>query len=175
MHPVLAALKGGDRRSIVKSNDVVARVLNDPTLFDVLVSGMLLRDPLLRMRCADAAEKITAIHPEYLVPYKSLLLKSLSKIEQQEMQWHVAPMLVRLPLSAREQKAVVDILLAQMNSRSSIVKTLAMQALFDLAMRYPALQPLALRHIRELTVIGTPAMKARGKKLLAKRTHARLA
>jgi hypothetical protein len=172
MHPILASLSGGDRRSIARSNEVVTRVLNHPALFDVLVSGMLLDDPLLRMRCADAAEKITAIHPEYLVPYKSVLLKTLSKIEQQEMQWHVAPMLVRLPLSAREQKVVADILFAQMGSRSSIVKTLAMQALFDLAMRNPALQPLALRHIRELAVIGTPAMKARGKKLLARLTRA---
>jgi len=171
MHPILKSLKGGNRRSIGKSNDVVTRVLNDPALLDVVVSGMLLEDPLLRMRCADAAEKITAIHPAYLAPYKSVLLNTLSKCEQQEMQWHVAPMLARLPLSAREQKAVVNILIAQTNSRSSIVKTLAMQALFDLGMRNAALQPLALRHIRRLTDIGTPAMKARGRKLLMKRAR----
>lgn len=165
---MLAILKGGDRRSIGKSNDVMKRVLREPALFDVLISGLLLHDPLIRMRCADAAEKVTAIHPEYLAAYKPVLLNTLSKVEQQEVQWHLAPMLVRLQLSGAEQKIVVDILLAQMNSRSSIVKTFAMQALFDLAARYPELQPLAVRHIRELTVIGTAAMKARGRKLLAK-------
>jgi hypothetical protein len=168
LHPLLESLQGGDRRSIGKSNDVVKRLLHDPALFDVLISGMLLHDPLIRMRCADAAEKVTAIHPEYLVAYKPLLLNTLAKVEQPEVQWHVAPMLARLPLSAAEQKAVIDILLAQMNSRSSIVKTFATQALFDLAKRYPRLQPLALRHIQELTVSGTPAMKARGRKLLTR-------
>lgn len=168
LHPILETLKDGDRRSIGKSNDVVKRVLRDPALFDVLISGMLLDDPLIRMRCADAAEKVTAIHPEYLAAYKPVLLNTLSKVEQQEVRWHIAPMLARLPLSAAQQKTVAAILLAQMNSRSSIVKTFAMQALFDLAARYPRLKPLALRHIRELTVSGTPAMKARGRKLLAK-------
>jgi hypothetical protein len=71
-------------------------------LIDVLVAGMLLHDPLIRMRCADAAEKITAIHPEYLAPHKALLLQTLSKVEQPQVRWHVAPMLARLPLSATE-------------------------------------------------------------------------
>jgi hypothetical protein len=161
-------LEGGDRRAIGKSNAVVARVLKEPRLFEVLFSGMLLDDPLIRMRCADAAEKITAIHPEYLVPYKPVLLKTLSKVEQQEVRWHVAPMLARLPLSMTQQRAVIDILIGYMNDRSSIVKTLAMQALFDLAVRNERLRPLVHRHIQELTAIGTPGMKARGKKLLTK-------
>jgi hypothetical protein len=40
-----------------------------------------------------------------------------------------------------------------------------MQALFDLAERYETLRPIALVHITELIAIGTPAMKARGRKL----------
>lgn len=68
---------------------------------------MRLDDSLIRMRCADAAEKVTAIHPEYLIPYKKLLLETLSGIEQPEVRWHVAPMLARLPLSEAEQGAAV--------------------------------------------------------------------
>lgn len=48
------------------------------------------------------------------------------------------------------------------------MKTFAMQALADLARRDPKLLPAVTLHLRELTVIGTPAMKARGKKLLAR-------
>lgn len=167
MHHLLKMLEGGDRRSIGRSNEVVACVLQEPTLFDVVFSGMLLNDPLIRMRCADAAEKVTTIHPEYLTPYKGMLMKTLAKIEQPEVRWHVAPMLARLPLSDDEQMAVVAILTGYMNDRSSIVKTLAMQAIADLAIRNESLRPLALQHIKELAVIGTPVMKARGKKLLA--------
>jgi hypothetical protein len=167
MPPSLEMLKGGDRRSIGRSNEVVTRVLNEPELFDTLFSGMLTDDPLIRMRSADAAEKVTAIHPEYLIPHKGVLLEILSKAEQAEVRWHAAPMLVRVPLSEEEQAAVVDILTSYMNDRSSIVKALAMQSLGDLAERYVALRPVVLLHIKEQVVIGTPAMKARSKKLLA--------
>lgn len=75
MHPALAMLQGGDRRSTGKSNEVVSMVLKEPKLFDALFSGMLMDDPVIRMRSADAAEKVTAVHPEYLAPYKKALLK----------------------------------------------------------------------------------------------------
>jgi hypothetical protein len=164
--PILKMLEGGDRRSIGRSNEVVARILKEPALFDAAFSGMLLDDPLIRTRCADVAEKVTAIHPEYLFPYKEMLLETLAMIEQSEIRWHVSPMLVRLQLSEAEQIAVADLLIGYLNDRSSIVKTFAMQALADLAMRNESLRPLAFQHIKELSVIGTPAMKARGKKLL---------
>ncbi len=143
-------------------------VLKNPRLFGTLFSGLFADDPVLCMRSADATEKVTAVHPELLAPYKASLLKSLAKVEQSEVRWHVAPMLARLPLSKSEQAAVIDVLISYMNDRSSIVKTMAMQALYDLAARYEALRPVALLHIKELNIIGTPAMKARGKKLLNK-------
>lgn len=43
----------------------------------------------------------------------------------------------------------------------------AMQALADLASRNPPLRPSVMLHLQELTAIGTPAMKARGRMLLA--------
>jgi hypothetical protein len=58
LHPLLQMLTGSDRRSIGRSNEVVARVLKEPALLDLLFSGMLWHDPLLAMRCADAAEKV---------------------------------------------------------------------------------------------------------------------
>jgi hypothetical protein len=166
--PILEMLKGGGRRSIGKSNEVVAMVLKEPELFDTLYSGLFADDPVIRMRSADAAEKVTSVHPEYLAPYKHSLLKSLAKVEQVEVRRHVALMLARLHLSASEQTGVINLLTGYMNDRSSIVKTFAMQALYDLSERYEALRPVALMHIEEFIAIGTPAMKARGKKLLAK-------
>lgn len=168
MHPILAMLRGGDRRSIGKSDEEVAMVLKEPELFDALFSGLLTDDPVIRMRSADAAEKITAVHPEHLAPYKKSLLKSLGNVEQAEVRWHLAPMLARLALTKSEQTAVINVLMGYMDDRSSIVKTSAMQALYDIAVRYEAWQPVALLQIKELIAIGTPAMKARGRKLLAK-------
>ena len=167
MHPLLQQLTGGDRRSIGASNAVAAQVLAAPELLAVLFQGMRSDDPLLRMRCADAAEKVTAQQPDWLLPYKALLLGELLEVAQAEVRWHVVPMLVRLPLTDAEVATVYARLLAFCNARSSILKTLSMQALADLALQHPHLLADTLRHLRELTVTGTPAMRARGRMLLA--------
>lgn len=166
MHPLLQSLSGGDRRSVGTSNRAVLAVLEEPDLIRVLFQGFETSDPVLRMRCADAIEKITARRPELLRPFKEQILHHLSQIDQPEVRWHVAPMLARLPLSEAEESAVVSLLLSYADDRSRIVKTLAMQALADIALRNRRLLPAIKPHIEELTALGTPAMKARGKKLL---------
>ena len=132
----------------------------------MLFQGLDSTDPVLRMRCSDAIEKATAKRPELLAPYKKALMQKYSKIEQQEVRWHVAPLLSRLPLTTQEATAVVKLLLSFANDRSSIVRTMTMQALTDVALRSRHLLPEVTEHIQELSVIGTPAMKARSKKLL---------
>jgi hypothetical protein len=57
-------------------------VLHKPELIDVLFRGLEIEDPALRMRCADAIEKVTAKWPELLRPYKRRILWKLSKSEQ---------------------------------------------------------------------------------------------
>jgi hypothetical protein len=163
---MLQALSKGNRRSISASNRVASMVLQKPELIDVLFRGLEIEDPVLRMRCADAIEKVTARSPELLRPYKRTILRKLSKNEQPEVRWHVAPLLARLPLSPAEESATVAVLLGYTNDRSSIVKTMAMQALADIALRSPRRLPEITLHIEELSIIGTPAMKARGRKLL---------
>src|SRR5512138_758436 len=80
---------------------------------------------------------------------------------------HVAQMLPRLALNGDERREVFRLLLSYLNDDSSIVRTFAMQALADIAASSPALLPAARQHIADLTVVGTAAMKARGRKLLA--------
>jgi hypothetical protein len=46
---------------------------------------------------------------------------------------------------------------------------MAMQAMADLAASHPRLAPEVRQHLEELAAIGTPAMKARGRKLLRTR------
>lgn len=167
MHPTLRKLQEGDGRSIGRSNEVVSEVLSKPRLFRVVFSGLSAEDPLIRMRSADAVEKITARRPELLRSYKNKLIREVAATEQKEVRWHVAQMLPRLDLNEDERRRVFRVLLAYLNDRSSIVRTFAMQALADIAGGSPELLPSVLRHIAELTTIGTPAMKARGRRLLA--------
>ena len=168
MKDVLKKLEGGDRRSIGRVSEVVADVLNDPSLFEAVFNGMLSDDPIIRMRSADAAEKITAKHPEYLQPYKEKLIQQVAKIDQQEVRWHVAQMFPRLELSGEERAVAVEILLDYLNDKSKIVKTFSMQALADFAERDADLRPKVIQLLEELTTTGSPAMKSRGRKLLEK-------
>ena len=166
LHPEVAKLGGGDRRSIGRSNEVVADVLADPSLFDLIFDAIASDDPLIAMRAADAVEKVTARRPELLRPHKRRLLTELAAIPQQEVRWHVAQMLPRLSLSARERRQAAGIVESYLDDRSGIVRTCAMQALADLARttrssgREPCLSSAGL------TRDGTPAMRARGRKLL---------
>jgi hypothetical protein len=170
MQEVLNKLAGGDRRSIGKSNEVVADVMRDPSLFGIVFAGMLSDDPLIRMRSADAIEKITAKHPEYLQPYKEKLIKQVAKSEQQEVRWHVAQMIPRLDLTKEERAIVLEILDDYLNDKSNIVKTFSMQALADLAEQDTNLRVRVIPLLEELTRTGSPAMRSRGRKLLQKLT-----
>jgi len=163
---ILGLLKGGDRRSIGRVDEVLREVLAHPELFSHLVAGIADDDPLVRMRAADAVEKLTAVHPQWLVPHKAALLGSLAAIQQQEVRWHIAQMLPRLPLAGNEKRRAVRILLSYLNDESRIVKTFAMQALADLARQDSRLRTKVVRLLTDLTRSGSPAMRSRGRKLL---------
>jgi hypothetical protein len=166
MEHILQKLEGGDRRSVGRVDEVIAQVLDDPSLFDPLFEGMLSDNPLVRMRSADAIEKISAEHPYLLHAHKSRLLHEVAQSEQQEVRWHVAQMLSRLDLNGEEREAAVGILLHYLEDDSKIVKTFSMQALADLAQTDASLRPRVVPLLQRLTETGSPAMKSRGSKLL---------
>ena len=168
MTDILQKLAGGDFRSIGRSNEVVAEVLADPSLFGALFEGMLDADPLIRMRAADAVEKVTAQHPEYLAPFKSKLIRPVAKSDQQEVRWHVAQLFSRLALSKAERRVVVGILSEYLKDESRIVKTFSMQALADIAEKDEELRAPIVTQLEKLTRTGSPAMQSRGRKLLAR-------
>ena len=165
-YDILRKLEGGDLRSIGRVDEVIADVLEDQSLFGVLFDGMLRDDPLIRMRSADAVEKISEGHPEFLQPYKSQLITQVARSQQQEVRWHVAQMLPRLTLSSGERKVAVDILMEYMDDKSRIVKTFSMQALADLAGDDPDLRSQVTALLEWAAIDGSPAMKSRARKLL---------
>jgi hypothetical protein len=163
---ILAKLEGGDRRSIGNSEEVVQTVSKNPALFEELFSGLLADDPVVRMRAADAIEKITRARPELLQPWKNMLLSTASAFQEKELRWHVAQLIPRLRLTGTERKLAEQILMDYLEDGSSIVKTFSMQALVELAagdeQRLTQLTPL----IERLARTGTAAMRSRGRKLL---------
>lgn len=163
---ILALLEDEDRRTIGRSDQVAAIVSKDPEFFPQLIAGLWSTDPRVRMRAADATEKVTRTNRELLLPYKKELLGLMTEAKQQELRWHLAAMVPRLLLNAEELRVAMSSLESYLEDRSSIVKTFALQGLADLAQEDSSIRPGVIEILREATRSGTPAMKARGRKLL---------
>ena len=159
-------LKGKDRRSIGRSNEVAALVLRQPRRFQELVKCLWSDDPVLRMRGADAAEKVSAQKPRLLDPFKAELLGLLSEVEQKELRWHLALMIPRLALTGRERVRASEEFKRYLEDSSSIVKTFALQGLAEVAGDDPGLRSQARDLLEQAARSGTPAMRARARKLL---------
>ena len=201
-HKILGQLEGGDRRSVGRADEVAALVSRNPKLFPRLFAGLWSDDPLVRMRATDAAEKVTRTAPQLLQPYKAELLGLLAEsalgepefVEsdqqpvqkrvrrsskqvvqqpiQQEVRWHLAVMVPRLKLIPAEAQRVASQLTVYLEDRSSIVKTFALQGLWELAQQHASVRPLVVELLQLAVRTGTPAMRARARKLLARFAHA---
>jgi hypothetical protein len=163
---IAAMLKGGDRRSIGKANQIAKLISSDPQRFAELLECLWDEDPIARMRAADAAEKVTVTRPELLNPHKREMLGLLAEAEQIELRWHLALMVPRLALSGPERERAAAALQRYLEDRSSIVKTFALQGLADLARQDLRLREPVRRTLEESLRTGTAAMKARARKLL---------
>jgi len=170
---IIGLLKGGDGRSIGRADEVAAAVSKNLAMFPVLMKGLWSEDPLVRMRAADATEKITRSNPDLLRPYRRELLGLMAEAQQQELRWHLAAMVPRLELDSKERELVRSLLNSYLEDRSSIVKTFALQALADLAAQQSSIRPGVIEILRQAVRNGTPAMKARSRRLLLELEHAR--
>jgi hypothetical protein len=165
---ILDELGGGDGRSIGRTSQVVAIIRRQPELFPALIDGMHHDDEVVRMRAADALEKLTVTNPEWIQPFRVQLIKLAARATQQELRRHLAQVLPRLELSRRDHVIVVAVFRRYLQDQSRIVMTFAMQGLTDLAMQEPRLRAPIRRLISSLRRTGSPSMKSRGRKLLSR-------
>lgn len=167
MSDLFNKLGGGDRRSIGASDTVVAGILRDRTQFPQLIAGLSNTDRLVRMRCADASEKISRHHPDWLRPYQRTLIALAEHATEQELRWHLAQMLSRLDFSTHDRRRVEAILFTYLGDESRIVQAFALQALADLSKRSPPLRRRILPVLDDLRHTGSPAVRARARKILS--------
>src|SRR5713226_6503672 len=130
---ILPLPKGGVRGRVGNSDHVAALVFKDPNLCPQLIVGWWSEDLLVRMRAADATEKVTRKNRELLGPYKKELLGLMAEAKEQELRWHLAVIVPRLMLNAQERQVAVSSLNSYLEDGSSIVKTFALQGLANLA------------------------------------------
>ncbi|HLI75317.1 MAG TPA: hypothetical protein VKV02_00105 [Acidobacteriaceae bacterium] len=145
---------------------MVRAVLDRPSLVSDLIGCAFDAREGVRMRAADALEKVSRIQTEPLRPFVGLLLGLFEETGQNEVRWHLAVLLPRLPLSVEERCRTVAVLERCLEAKSSLVRTFALQGLADLARQEESFAPLVLDRLRTAERTGTPAMKARSRKLL---------
>jgi hypothetical protein len=168
MTSILALLTGGDRRSIGRSNLVVRQVLANPSLFDQVIDGLSSQDVLIRIRCADVAEKVSATHPEWLQRHKQTLLSLADETQEKELRWHLAQMLPRLVLTPSERRTATGLLLRYLDDASRIVATFSLQALVDLAAEDARLRRRLSQMLQDIEHTGRPSLRVRARKLTAR-------
>lgn len=169
--PLLEKLTGGDRRQIGRSNDVAKAVLKKPATFADLFSGLTDPDALVRMRSADAAEKVTQTNPQLLEPHKAELLHILESTDEQEVAWHASVMAPRITLTKRDRKRVRNRLESFLKAKSRIQRVMALQGLSDLAAQEPSIIKDVSKLIDSAMTSEAPSVRARARKLKTQIEH----
>lgn len=100
---------GGKSNSLSKVDEVIREVLKDKTLLNELYGCMFSQDPWVRMRAADAFEKVCRQHPEWIEPYINKMQAELSGLDQQpSIQWHLAQIYQEVNLTDEQKRKALS-------------------------------------------------------------------
>ncbi len=164
--PLAARLQGGDRRSIGQADAVAAIVRAQPTRFAELWDCLTCEDGVVRMRAADALEKLGRDAPDLFSPHKAVLLSGELDDGTPELRWHLLAIASHLALTDAEAGAFAfrcnQII---RHDRSRIVRVMALQALFDVAGRHLSLGKLLAEALAYAAASALPSVRARAAKL----------
>lgn len=128
--PFREVLSGGDRRTLKGVDVVLDAVREDLGLLPALFACIFDDDEIVRMRAADACEKLCRDRPEWFVPYVERLVTDVAAIDQASVQWHLAQMLAEVELSREQRRRAVGVLRRQLDrSDDWIVVNLTLEAL----------------------------------------------
>lgn len=108
---------GGHANSLGRVNEIIELVLNDKSRLDELYDCMFDDDAWVRMRAADALEKVCRTHPDWLLPYIDKFAKDLSTSSQPSIRWHLAQIYRRVSLTSEQKRFAIDWLKKLLSSK----------------------------------------------------------
>ncbi len=155
-------LSGGDQRSIGLSNLVVSQIHNQHD-FDELFMLIDNNARMLAMRAADAVEKASAGHPQYLASHREKIFSLSINAVNKELKWHLALLLPRLKPEGKDFKNAWHILSswAREKANSKIVRVNALQGLYELVTQNSSVIAEFKTLILDLEKENLPSMNAR--------------
>lgn len=161
------ALALGDRRTIGDAPTVAEAVAADPGRLPELVGCLFAEDAGVRMRAADALERVSRGDARPLDAFAERLLTDAAAIDQAEVRWHLAQIIPRLTLTDAQRGRAATLLLEWFETGASrIVQTSALQAMVDLAATAPDLRPTAADMLGRAMRSGIPSLAARARRIL---------
>ena len=109
MNEAFAAIlaEGGKSNSLGRAAEVVQTVLADQSRLEELYDCMSENDAWVRMRAADALEKICRVNPDWLEPYIDRLLNDYSENSQPSIQWHMAQIFEQVNLTPEQEQKII--------------------------------------------------------------------
>ena len=132
-----------------------------------LVGRLRSGDKAVVERAARTLKKISEADGAALFPWYKALIDDAFRATDVRVQWNLTLVLGRLPLRGRDKAVVVDLMFERLRDKSGLNRTCALQALMDLSVNDVALRRRVRPILDEFVENGTPAMKARAKKLSA--------
>lgn len=161
-------LSGGDRRSLHGVADVIRIAADETAVFDELFTCLFSGDELVRMRAADALEKIARLAPQLFVTYRRRLLNDVAKIDQPSVQWHLAQILAEIELTPTQRAQAIRILRRNLERyEDRIVINLTLGALAQFARNDPRLRAELIPILRQHQSSRHKSTAKRAAKLLA--------
>ena len=160
---------GGKKNTLGLAEEVVQDVLQDKSRLVELYDCLFENDEWLRMRAADALEKVCRVHPEWLESYVDRLFDDLGN-GQASFQWHLAQILSEVTLTSTQQDKAIKWLSQTLKDKNIdwIVGSNAMIALVKFAEADIIPKTQAAELIRGQQDHRSPSVRKRVAKLLAK-------
>jgi hypothetical protein len=108
---------GGHANSLGRVNEVIEIVLHEKSRIGELYDCLFNKDAWVRMRAADALEKICRQQPDWLLPYIDKFQKEVSASTQASVRWHLAQIYAQVALTDVQKQAAQDWLVGLLSTK----------------------------------------------------------
>src|SRR5690242_20276813 len=159
-------LDGGDRRSVGQVSRVVRRATRDATVVPALVAALRSKRPLVRLRAADALEKISRRDAKALGVCRRQLIHAVARTSDPVVRWNLIQLLPRISHDRNAMPRLTRRLVVLFQSdASAIVRVSALDAVAAFAKQNALVEPLAQRMVLEGLTSPIASVRARARRL----------
>ncbi|WP_020593510.1 hypothetical protein [Kiloniella laminariae] len=158
----------GDRKAIGRASEVAFLVRAEPELLSELLGCLKAGDTTVCSHAAHALMQIALEQPDLIQPYRKRLLAETCLVDQWEIQEQLMKILPLLHWTKGEQEAVLNLVRGNLGHKSAIVRTCALQALYDFSRLDRTLLAELKKLLQQMMDSGAKSSQARARKLLKK-------